>query len=183
MFGSGAEFDDSKYDILPKEQDIYKIVPNTLGGLVKSIIAKRINSLSTPKCNYLRFFGGFGYNEAENRFIKCGLLNIIDGKPITIHQNRWFDFIYIDDIVTIVKYVLENDRPIDINCVYRDKKTLYDIANIMLQVTQSDVSIITEKQTMGLNYIGDGTRLHHLGIPLLGLKNGIQHTYEAILNE
>jgi nucleoside-diphosphate-sugar epimerase len=89
-FGSGAEFDISKDISLKPESAIDDIVPLEYGGFQKRIITKRLLATTNPECFNLRFFGGFGPLELEDRFIKSNLLNIMHNKPIVIHKNRWF---------------------------------------------------------------------------------------------
>lgn len=181
MFGSGAEFDDGNDITECKEEDIYTTVPSTRGGLVKSIIAKRIHTITQPQCFYLRFFGGFGHYEQNDRFIKGNLINILNHKPIIIHQNRWFDFIYVEDLAIIINAILQNRNiPQDLNCVYSNKMSLYDIAKLMLKITNAQTDIIIEKNDTGLDYTGNGDRLKTLNLPLYGIENGIKQTYEYI---
>jgi GDP-L-fucose synthase len=182
-FGSGAEFDITKDISEKKESEIYNIVPCEYGGFSKSVIAKRLLTVKHPKCYNLRFFGSFGYLEANDRFIKNNLINIIANKPITIHQNRFFDFIYINDLALIVDAILNNSIiHNNINCVYQQKYTLLDIASILLNITNKSVDIIIQQDGMGLSYTGDGTLLSEIGLNLCGLKRGITETYKKLEN-
>jgi len=181
-FGSGGEYDISTNITENREEDISSTVPLEYGGFLKSIIAKRILTITkNPQCFNARFFGSFGPLEDDDRFIKGNLLRVMRKEPIIIHQNRWFDFVYIDDLIRIVTYMLHTNCPTDMNCVYVQKYTLLDIAHIINQITESKSAIIIEQDDIGLSYTGDGTLLQQLGLQLTGLKNGIQQTYEKLL--
>jgi GDP-L-fucose synthase len=182
-FGSGAEFDKDTDINECIEEDIFDVCPKEYGGFLKNVITKRLLTVENPNCFNLRFFAGFGPLEAEDRFIKGSLLNIIDyNDPIIIVQNRWFDFIYVDDLAIITQAILiREDLPADINCVYKKKHTLLGIAQMMLETTNRKVEIVIEQEGMGPSYTGNGTRLDELGLPLFGLREGIRQTYKELL--
>jgi GDP-L-fucose synthase len=183
-FGSGAEFDIAKDIYLQSESAIDDIVPLEYGGFQKRIITKRLLATTNPECFNLRFFGGFGPLELEDRFIKSNLLNIIHNKPIVIHKNRWFDFIYIDDLALITKTVIEKqDLPHDINCVYLEKTTLLDVAQLLLSETNSSVDIVIKDSGTDLSFMGNGQLLSTLNLPLKGLRTGILEMYQRLKTE
>lgn len=95
-FGSGAEFD-RKYDISNvNEYDMFGVVPTDFYGLSKNIISK----LSVHYCASvnLRIFGCFYHNELSTRFIKNNINKYINHKSMIIHQDRYMDFFYMDDL-------------------------------------------------------------------------------------
>ena len=63
-------------------------------GLSKRIIWDIIKN--DPKLNNIRIFGVFDENELPTRFIKTNLNNYINKKPLIIHQDKQFDFIYMN---------------------------------------------------------------------------------------
>jgi hypothetical protein len=73
--------------------------------------------------------------------------------------------------------------PRDINCVYREKTTLLDIARLLLLVTNSDVDIIFEECVTDLSFTGDGQLLYNLNLPLKGLQTGILEMYQRLKTE
>jgi GDP-L-fucose synthase len=177
-FGSGSEYDVDRDICNAQEGDIYARIPTQFGGFVKNIIAKRIDNIRHPKSFNLKVFGVFGAFEEDRRFIKNSLLSIVKDKPIVIYQNKWFDYIYIDDLIAVVKHILYTDvQPTNINCVYKEKYTLLDIAQIMLNATKSNTNIIINDQNMGLCYTGNGDIVHRLQLPLVGLSGGIKKMY------
>lgn len=174
-FGSGSELGDNLYYV--NENKIYHNVPKEYGAFYKHIIAKLSNATRNIKCYNLRAFGCFGEYEDENRFIKSNIIRAIRYKPIIIHQNRWFDFIHVNDIAKIIYAVLSNGMPHnDINCVYMTKYTLLDIAKMI----PGDNQIIIQHKDMGISYIGNGCKLSSLTLPLDGIYNGIQYVYSQL---
>ena len=109
-FGSGAELN----------------FPSEPYGLSKAIMWDVIKGNS--KLNNIRIFGVFDENELDTRFIKTCLKNYKNKKPLTIHQNKLFDFIYMDDLVTIVNFIILNSNIKSIDCCYNESYTLREIA-------------------------------------------------------
>lgn len=130
-FGSGAEFD-RKYDISNvNEYDMFGVVPTDFYGLSKNIISK----LSVHYCASvnLRIFGCFYHNELSTRFIKNNINKYINHKSMIIHQDRYMDFFYMDDLINIIEYSLNNPPSTykDINMSYLKKYKLSDITSII----------------------------------------------------
>jgi GDP-L-fucose synthase len=179
-FGSGAEFD-RKYDISNvNEYDMFNSVPTDFYGLSKNIISKL--SVHYGRSVNLRIFGCFYHNELSTRFIKNNITNYINNKPMIIHQDRYMDFVYIEDLINVVKYFLNNQIQTykDINMSYIKKYKLSDIANIINNLSTQKVDIIIENENFGLNYTGTGTRLNDLNIKLKGIDFGIKECYNKL---
>jgi len=180
-FGSGAEFD-RRYDISDvNEYDMFNVVPTDFYGLSKNIISK----LSVHYCGIvnLRIFGCFYHNESSTRFIKNNLVNYINHKPIIIHQDRYMDFFYMEDLANIVKYFLKN--PVtnykDINMSYVKKYKLSDIANIINELSTYKVDINIENKLFGLSYTGNGMQLNSLELNLKDIEFGIKECYNKLI--
>jgi nucleoside-diphosphate-sugar epimerase len=186
-FGSGAEL--GEYPIenisLKKEDDIYNIITKECGGFVKSIMTKRILTIDTPTCFNLRIAGCFGIHEKNDRFIKGNLLRILNNKPIEIYQNQYMDFIYVNDLIYIIDYILQNCQHMnriyrDLNCVYTNKYTLLDIACMIKNITKTNQPINILKSGLDNEYTLDNTRLGTLRLKLLGIEQGIQEMYQQL---
>jgi GDP-L-fucose synthase len=180
-FGSGAEFD-RRYDISDvNEYDMFNVVPTDFYGLSKNIISK----LSVHYCGIvnLRIFGCFYHNESSTRFIKNNLVNYINHKPIIIHQDRYMDFFYMEDLANVVKCFLKN--PVvnykDINMSYVKKYKLSDIANIINELSTYKVDINIENKLFGLSYTGNGMQLNYLGLNLKDIEFGIKECYNKLV--
>ena len=113
-FGSGAEFN----------------APESPYGLSKRVIAKSMND----KSNFynLRLYGVFDENELDTRFIKSNIKRYLNNQPMEIHHNRLFDFFYMEDLISLVSYYIDNDHlEKDIDCCYTEKYSLYGISNLI----------------------------------------------------
>jgi nucleoside-diphosphate-sugar epimerase len=155
-FGSGAE--------LHYPSDPY--------GLSKSIIADAIDSHS--KLNNIRIFGVFDENELDTRFIKSNLTNYINKEPMVIHQNKLLDFIYMDDLVTIINFIILNPSIKSIDCCYKKSYTLREIADYINTLDNHCCKIKVNHKTLGNHYKG---QFVDYNLNLIGLKQGINKTY------
>jgi len=147
--------------------------PSDPYGLSKSIIADIIDSHS--KLNNIRIFGVFDKNELDTRFIKTCLKNYKNKKPIHIHQNKLFDFIHMDDLVTIIKFIILNPNIKVIDCCYKESYTLKEIADYINTVDSHNCEIKIENKKLGSPYIGNYKNFDNLD--LIGLKKGINKIY------
>ena len=177
---SGAEFDrETNIDFI-NEENIFERIPKDYYGLSKNIISK----LSTycPVVLNLRLFGCFYHNELSTRFIKNNINSYINKKPIVIHQDRYMDFLYMNDLLNVIEHFLT--IPVtcytDINMSYLKKYKLSDIANIINELSSYKVDINVENKISGPSYTGNGEKLNSLGLELKGLEFGIKECYERI---
>lgn len=180
-FGSGAEFDRKQNISNVNECEIFNIIPTDFYGLSKNVISKL--SSHNPIILNLRIFGCFYYNELSTRFIHNNINNYINKKPIVIHQDRYMDFLYIEDLVNIITYFLKNTvtNYTDINMSYLKKYKLSDIANIINELSSYKVDIKMENLSNGLNYTGNGSLLNSLGLKFKGIELGIVECYNRFI--
>ena len=161
-FGSGAELG----------------TPSSPYGLSKKII----NDLTKYKHGFfnLRIFAVFDENELDTRFIKANIKRYINKEKIVIHQNRYMDFFYIPDLITLVnEYIIGNAHTSlskVTECSYREKFTLYDIAQIINQLSDYKVPIEVLDPSEGASYIGNTPPVKRF----IGLKKGIEQVYNQL---
>jgi nucleoside-diphosphate-sugar epimerase len=175
-FGSGAELD-RRYDVDPTV-DYKKSFPVDPYGMSKNFIVK--SGLMYPNFYNIRIFNVFNEDELPSRMIKSNIVNYLNKQPIIIHQNKWMDFFYMNDLCEVVRLVIDEyvDEKI-INCSYKEKYKLSDIAKIINSLSDYNVEVIVEKDKFGLNYIGD-YNLHQDNLSLSGIHLGIENTYKAL---
>ena len=167
-FGSGAE----------------DITPQTYYGLSKKVIAESIKD--KPNFFNLRIYGVFDENEWDTRFIKTCIKNYLDKQPMEIYQDKYMDFIYIKDLISVVeRYINGNHLPGEIDLVYPYKNMLSDITEIINGLDDYKVDIINESTINGDSYVGYPFSVFEKFkfIPLIGLHQGIKETYNKIKNE
>lgn len=159
-FGSGAELFHNNTPYSNSKREILK----------KIIENKNFYSL--------RIFSVFDENELPTRFIKSNIIRYINKNAIVVHKNNKMDFIYMDDLVNIVKYFIENKNlPKSINCVYEKKYNLYDIAEMINQLDDYKVPIIVENTNSEELYCGPK---HNLNISEIGIEKGLKNTFKEL---
>jgi len=163
-FGSGAE----------------TYLPSTPYGYSKKVIAKSI--LNQDNFYNIKLFGVFDENELETRFIKANILRYIKKEPIQIHENKFMDFFYMQDLISVVKYYIgEKEPPKEFDCVYKEKSyTLRGVATLINGLSDYEVEVLVENEA-GDNY----TSKYRSQLPygFIGLEEGIKITYNKLKNE
>lgn len=186
FYTSGADFD-RRYSIDEVvESDVFSRWPIDPYGLSKNIIVRRILENNRKNYHILRIFAVFNEDELTTRFIKQSILNIIGGRPIQIHQNKYMDFVYMNDLYTVTENLLTNvhGNSKHINMSYMSKTTLVDISNMIVKhMNYLNPTTVINDSSLGLSYSGFGLNLHNLSLPLIGLETGIQQTIEKILSK
>lgn len=153
----------------------------SLYGLSKNIISRYIEEES----NFynLKICGVFNSNENDTRFIKSNILRYISKVPQVIHQDKYMDFIYMDDLLSIVRQYIVNDQmPKTVDCVYSEKILLSEISDIINRLDNYRVDISINNLDMSLSYVGNSSVLDDMNLKLVGLEKGIQNTYIALKN-
>ena len=158
-FGSGAELN----------------YPTDPYGLSKNIINRIVQNEN--KLNNIRIFGVFDENELDTRFIKSNIKRYINKEPLQVHQNKLMDFFYMDDLVSVVNYIINNRQIKTINCSYSQPYTLYDIALLINELSDYRCEIKVEQEGLGKPYLG---AYSNWDIPLVGLEKAIKRVYEKI---
>ena len=162
-FGSGAE----------------TFMKDTPYGTSKIKIAESIQN--TENFYNLRIFGVFDENELFTSFIKANIIRYIKKEPMIIHANKIMDFIYMEDLISIVEYYINNNNLAkDINCCYEEKYTLNTIANMINSLDIHKSPIIIENKTQLEFYCGNS---NIPSIKFIGLKNGIIETFKKLFNQ
>ena len=158
-FGSGAEF--GRENWIPKMKEDYfdQHVPVDQYGFSKYIMTKYAQ-LSGNIFN-LRLFAVFGkYEDWRYRFISNACSNVVLNQPITINQNVFFDFMYVDDLIKIVKWFINNKPKKNVYNVctgnINDFKT---IAEKIIKISGKKLDIIIKTDSLGREYSGDNSLL------------------------
>lgn len=157
-FGSWAIYDVAKNNSGVSEDDIYKNMGVDELSFTKYIIQKQIDNL--PNFINLNIFGIFWkYEEYSIRFISNAITKTLFKLPITLRQNRRFSYLYIDDLMPIIEWFIENEPKFkSYNIVPDDyvelKNIAYTIANF---AGGNDVKIAND--WYWLDYYGSNARL------------------------
>lgn len=158
-FGSGAEYDMRHYTPDMKEEYFDTFIPQDPYGFSKYIMSKRCEVNSN--IYDLRLFGVYGrYEEWERRFISNAICRALKGKDITIQQNVYFDYLWIDDLCDIMEWFIENEPQYHHYNVCRGSKIdLYSLANIVKNTLDIDCNIVVGKTGWKPEYTGNNYRL------------------------
>ena len=175
---SGAIYTRAEDIFNRKEADIYSI-PKDYYGFSKYIIYQR--GLACDNFFSLRIFNVFHEAEEDDRFNKRCVNVAKNGDVLEIYENKYFDFFYKDDFVSVVKYYIDNVGNKEklfktLNLSYEEKYTLADIAKIIIG-DNADKQIIVHNDKRDHNYCGDNSLLKSMDIKLVGLLSGLQKYY------
>ena len=147
-------------------------------GLSKYVINESI--LGQDNFYKIRIFGIFDENELETRYIKTIIKKHINHEPICIFDNKKMDFFYMKDFISVIRYyILNNNLPKKYDCVYPEKKTLLDIANIVNSLDSHSVNIHIDNYKSE-DYVGE---FISLGIEQIGLVSSIKEVYEKLKSQ
>lgn len=158
--GSGAIYDQRFYQAKMVEEYARQSIPIDEHGFCKYCIDHHIEHLD--QFIDLRIFGIFGkYEDYSIRFISNAICKTIFNLPITIRQNRKFDYLFVDDLYPVLDFFIENDAGFYAYNVTPDHSVdLLEIAQIVQQAANKPISpIIVDKPGFGLEYSGNNQRL------------------------
>jgi len=173
-FDSAAIYDRSS-DILNRKESELFTIPTDYYGFSKYVIYNRSKQYNNV-FNF-RIFNIFHVNEEPDRFIKSCFLAKKNGTNVKIFEDKYFDFVYEDDFIKIVKHYFDNYEKLEIlqktiNICYEEKYKLSDIAKIILDQDDSRINIL---DNCSMNYSGDGSLLKLLNINLNGLEENLKN--------
>jgi len=150
--GSGAEFDKSKPIVKVKETDLGKTIPKDEYGFFKYICTKYIEK--EENIISLRIFGLFGkYEDYRYRFISNAIVNNLNGLPIAMNQNVFFDYTYINDFVKIVDYFINHQTKHKFYNIGRGEKIdILTIANKINRIADKRSKITIKNKGLNNEY-------------------------------
>ena len=160
-FGSGAE----------------TYLPSTPYGYSKKVIAKSI--LNQDNFYNIKIFGVFDENELDTRFIKANIKRYIAKEPMQINENKFMDFFYMQDLVKVINYYIEEENPPkEFDCIYIEgSPTLTQLSLMINDLDEHKVKIFVG------NPNGDSYTSKYrseLPIEFIGLEEGIKQVYNKL---
>ncbi len=178
--GSGAIYDMQNY--IPKMTEAYAgtHIPKDEHGYNKYIF---MNVMSQHQNVYdFRIFGIFGkYEDYAIRFISNAICKSIFELPITLRQNRLFDYLYIDDLMPIIDFYIQNNpKEKSINITPDKSIGLLQIAEVVNSYSEKKLPIQVAQAGMGMEYSGDNTLLKSI-IPNVSFTP-IEQSIEMLYN-
>jgi GDP-L-fucose synthase len=178
--GSGAVYDVRHPMVKVREDYLGAHLPADEHGLFRYVSTHFIEGME----NWvdLRPFSVFGkYEDYEIRFISNAICKTLFDLPITIKQNRRFDFIFVDDLVWVIEYFIEHDGKFKAYNVTPDHSVeLREVAETVRRISRKDLPIRVAREGMGLEYSGDNRRLREevSGLTFTPLDRAIGELYD-----
>ncbi len=156
--GSGAEFD-KRYDMkMIKEEEFGRSFPDTPYGRAKYKINEKIRN--SKNIYNLRIFGCYGPTDAKTKFIRDAIDCCIENSSITIRQNCYFDYMYVEDLAYIMEWFIENNPKYqDYNIATGKPIDLHSIAKIVAKKMHNDRPVEIAKDGFNKEYTASNERL------------------------
>lgn len=172
--GSGAEFDKRRDLVLVSEKEFGSFVPADDYGRAKYIMNEM--SLHSENIYNLRIFACYGPNEYADKFITHAIRCCEKNEPITIRQDCYFDYLYIDDYAKYLMFCIENKLKYhDYNASSGTRILLSDIARMVRKQYGSNNEIIILKEGFNKEYTASNKRIidEMGGMEFISIENGI----------
>jgi len=178
---SGASYDRRNDIYMFHESELLKSYPIDYYGLSKNLIAK--TCLLNKNYYNLRIFNVFDPDELDTRFLKTIYNNYINKEEIIVND-CFFDFFSMEDLFTIVQYIiLDFCKYNDLNCSYLKKKTLSQIAKYIATNILPGLNYkVSNPETLNKSYCGNGSYLNSLPLHFVGLEQGIKNYYKKLID-
>lgn len=178
--GSGAEFDKRRDIISVTEDEFGRFMPSDAYGLSKYII----NELASSSQNIynLRIFGCYGPHEYNYKFITHAICCCMNHKPITIRQDCYFDYLYVDDYAKYLMYFIENTPKFhSYNASSGKRIKLSSIAEIVKTEMNNPYPVEILSEGMNTEYTADNRRImNETKInDLISIEEGIRHLIDV----
>lgn len=159
--GTGAEYD-KRYDICSvKESEEGVHIPVDQYGLMRYTIDRLIRK--SANIYSLKLFGIFGkYEPWHVRFISNCCCKAIKGIPISIRQNVYFDYLWIEDFCRILNWFMdENTYPQyhAYNITRGEKIDLLSIARMVVEISGKSIPIYVCHDGIGKEYTANNELL------------------------
>ncbi|MAF92839.1 MAG: epimerase [Bdellovibrionaceae bacterium] len=160
VIGSGAIYDNRNYRPKMKEEEYEEFLPVDEHGFSKYVCEKAIEN--SDNIIDLRVFGIFGkYEEFRIRFISNLICKALHSMPLTMNQNRKFDFLWIDDLIPVISKLLKKDslKYKAYNVTPDSSESLLNIAEYIQSKINPRLEIQVKQEGFGLEYSGLNHRL------------------------
>lgn len=182
--GSGAEYDKSRDIANVKEVDFGLSIPNDDYGFYKYICSKYIENSEDIYC--LRIFGVFGkYEDFRIKFISNLICKYIYKMPLTMIQDCKFDYLYINDLIKIIEYFIENNPKEKIfNVGSGDRINLISLLEKINKLDNYSLPVVIKKSGLNKEYTSNNNLLKKeiKNLKLTSIDNAIKDLYQYYLS-
>lgn len=175
--GSGSGYDMRNYQPKLREEQFGESIPVDELGLYKYLVGKFAEY--NDRIVDLRIFGIYGkYEDYSIRFISNMICKALFNLPLTMNQDRYFDYIFVEDLPKILQYFIETKAHFSSYNITPDASILLsDIAQLVLDKTGKALPIVISKEGLGVEYSGNNSRLKNeiASFSLTSLEEGISN--------
>jgi UDP-glucose 4-epimerase len=156
---SGAVYDARHYEPRLPETAFGRHLPVDDHGFSKFLCAAY--AATRPDIVELRPFGVFGrYEDYTIRFISNAICRTLFDLPVTLRQNRRFDYVPVTDLVGVIERFFTCEVRHDAyNVSAPHTWELLDLARLVVGLSGKDLPIVVANEGLGVEYSGDGRRL------------------------
>jgi GDP-L-fucose synthase len=179
-FGSGAEYGKHKPIVMVEEDEAGIALPHDDYGFYKSVCSRYIEKCASNIIN-LRIFACYGkYEDYRYKFISNAIVKNLLGMTINIRQNVLFDYVYIDDLMKMVLWVIESRTEHRVyNITKGEGVDLVTLARLVNEVAEKPSGIIVDTSGLNLEYTSSNQRiLKECPVEYTAHKEAIRRLYE-----
>ena len=159
--GSGAEYDKRFPIQMIKETDLQeRSLPVDRYGLMKYIMNQIVET--SDNIYNLRIFGIFGkYEDCKRKYISNLCCKSLKGLQLSLRQNCYFDYLWIDDFCQILEKFMKIEQPKYhvYNVARGEKIDLLSLAHIVNEIADEKREIIVCKEGYGNEYTANTDRI------------------------
>ena len=162
--GSGAEFDKRSDIHLGKEEEVGRTVPVSQYGLMKYTVNELIEK--SDNIYNLRLWGIYGkYEYYPTKFISNICCKTIKGLPLSIRQNVYFDYLWIEDFLKALDVFMHSELKYhSYNMCTGQPVDLVSLAGIVREVSGRNTGLYVCREGLAKEYTADNARfLEQLG--------------------
>lgn len=180
--GSGAEYDKRFPMQMVRETDLQqRSLPADVYGWLKYITNQIIET--SDNIYNLRVFGIFGkYENWKLRYISNLCCKSLKGLPLSLRQNCYFDYLWIDDFCRMLEKFMQIECPSYhvYNAVRGEKIDLLSLAHIVNEVADEEREIIVCKEGYGNEYTANNDRVMQEigGMTYTDMKSSVSQLYK-----
>lgn len=177
--GSGAEYDKRFPIEKVTECDIGKSIPVDQYGLMKYTVGQAIEN-SNNLYNF-RLFGIFGkYEQYSTKFISNICCKAIQGLPLTMRQNVYFDYLWVEDFCRMLEFFLNNTPQYHTyNMVSGNSVSLEELCRLVCRISEKDLSVYICKKGLANEYTASNMRFlkENPGFQYTGMEEAISQLF------
>jgi len=159
QLGSGAEYDHRAYRPKMGEEFFDTSVPADPYGFSKYAISKY--AAQAENITVLRVFGLFGkYEDYTYKFISNAIVKNLLGLPIVINQNALFDYLYINDFLSVLeKFIGRKPAQVHYNVTPTESIDLLSLAALVNRTGEKKSEVRVLNPGLNRECTGSNARL------------------------